>query len=57
MTDRTAQRFMDVAGSFGVTFDTVSDLTATILYTLATPSTSDYVREEFVKEAEAQGHR
>lgn len=46
MTDRTARRFMDVASSFSVKVDIVSDLPATALYELAAPSTPQSVREQ-----------
>jgi hypothetical protein len=51
MTDRSARRFMEVAESFKS--DTVSDLTPTVLYALAAPSTPDEVRTEATSRAAA----
>ncbi|MCW5697332.1 MAG: DUF3102 domain-containing protein [Bauldia sp.] len=54
MSDRAARNFMDVADRFGsVKSETISDLTPTVLYALAAPSTPDEVREEVVQRAAA----
>ena len=51
-SDRTARRLMDVAREFGDKSDTVSNLSAKVLYTLAAPSTPEDVRAEFTGLAE-----
>lgn len=53
--ERTARRYMNVAGTFGPKSDTVSDLdiTPTALYVLAAPSTPDSARNEALARAEA----
>ncbi|WP_052817797.1 DUF3102 domain-containing protein [Agrobacterium sp. SUL3] len=53
MTDRTAARFMQVAASYGSKFDIVSNLTPTVLYELAAPSTPETVRDMIEQKAEA----
>lgn len=51
MTDRTAQNFMNVASRFQS--ETVSDLTPSVLYELAAPSTPDEVCAEIVQRGRA----
>ena len=53
MTERTAQRFMAVAEKFGAKYDIVSDLSPTVLYELAAPSTPDETIDEIVEQARA----
>ncbi|MCJ2016944.1 DUF3102 domain-containing protein [Methylobacterium sp. E-065] len=55
MADRTALRFMQAAEAFAGKSATVADLPATVLYALASPSTPEPIREEFMREAEAAG--
>ncbi len=43
MTDRQARRFMEVASRFGTRSDIMSDLTPTILYLIASPSTPSVI--------------
>ena len=56
MTDRSARSFMQVADRFASKSETVSDLTPTILYALAAPSTPEPVVDEVVERA-ATGER
>ena len=53
MTERTAQRFMAVAEKFGAKYDIVSDLSPSVLYELAAPSTPDETIDEIVGQARA----
>ena len=53
MTDRTDRNFMRVADRFPGKSETVSDLTATVLYALAAPSTPDEVVADAVERADA----
>ncbi|WP_116654437.1 DUF3102 domain-containing protein [Pelagibacterium sediminicola] len=53
MTDRTAARFMQVAEVYGNKFDIMSNLTPTVLYELAAPSTPEPVRQIVEAKAEA----
>lgn len=51
MTDRTALNFTRVAERFSAKSETISDLTPTVLYALAAPSTSDEIVEEVTERA------
>ena len=51
MTERTAQRFMAVAEKFGAKYDIVSDLSPSVIYELAAPSTPDETIDEIVEQA------
>ena len=53
MTDRTGRNFMRVAERFSGKSETVSDLTAKVLYALAAPSTPDEVITEAVERADS----
>jgi hypothetical protein len=53
MTDKSAQRFMSVAERYGDKSDSVSNLTATVMYELAAPSTPEEVRAEVAERAAA----
>jgi hypothetical protein len=46
MSEKSAERFMAVAGRYGDKIDSVSNLSLTALYELAAPSTPDEVRAE-----------
>jgi hypothetical protein len=54
MSDQTARRFMHVAEAFGDKINTVLDLSPTVLYELAAPSTPATIRAEAIERA-AQG--
>ncbi|WP_366526618.1 DUF3102 domain-containing protein [Methylobacterium fujisawaense] len=54
MGERTARNFMQAAEAYGKSA-MVADLPATVLYALASPSTPEPIREEFMREAEAAG--
>lgn len=53
MTDKTAQRFMNVGRVYAGKNDIVSNLDVTALYELAAPKTSTEVREEIERMIEA----
>lgn len=48
MTDRQARRFMEVASRFGTKSDIMSDLTPTILYLIASPSTPSVIADQVI---------
>ena len=52
MTDRTAQRMMQVAGKFNGKSDKLSDLKPSILYMLAADNVPDTAREQVIQEAQ-----
>ena len=56
MSQRSAQRMMQVAEAFDGKYDTVSLLTDSALYLLAAPSTPEEAREEVIEQAKATGH-
>ena len=53
MAERTARNFISVAERFGAKSATVADLSPTVLYALAAPSTPDAVVEEVMDRAAA----
>ena len=55
MSQRTAQRMMQVAEVFGGKNDTVSLLTDTAMYLLSAPSTPEPAREQVIQEAQTTG--
>jgi hypothetical protein len=55
MSQRTAQRMMQVADVFGGKDDTVSLLTDSAMYLLSAPSTPEPAREQVIQEAQATG--
>jgi hypothetical protein len=55
MSQRTAQRMMQVADVFGGKSDTVSFLTDSAMYLLSAPSTPEPAREQVIQEAQAAG--
>ncbi len=55
MSQRTAQRMMQVADVFGGKNDTVSFLTDSAMYLLSAPSTPEPAREQVIQEAMATG--
>lgn len=57
MSDRTAQKFMAVAKSYGAKSELYSHLDASALYELAAPKTPLEVREEVEKMIEAAAKR
>lgn len=55
MSQRTAQRMMQVASVFGGKSDTVSLLSDSAMYLLAAPSTPEEARVEVIEQAQATG--
>jgi hypothetical protein len=53
MSDKTAERFINVAVQFSSKIDTVSNFNPTVLYLLAAPSTPDEVVEQVIEKAPA----
>lgn len=53
MSERTARRFVEVAGMVVGKSATVADLTPAVLYALAAASTEEPVRDEVLRRAEA----
>jgi hypothetical protein len=56
MTDRTALNMMRIAAEFGDKSETVSDLSTSVLYMLAAPSTPEPARQAVI-DASANGQR